>query len=82
MWIEYDELLIENSMPEGDTLMTSREINAELPRLSHHERREIVKQVVSIEEEAELLADCGRRANERFQMFDAMEAEDERASAG
>ena len=62
--------------------MTSREIMEELPRLSHHERREIVKQILSIEEEAELLADCDRRADERFLMLDAMEAEDEQASAG
>ncbi|MCE9547336.1 MAG: hypothetical protein K8T25_17830 [Planctomycetia bacterium] len=62
--------------------MTSREIIAELSRLSHQERREIVKQILSIEEEAELLTDCDRRANEHFLMLDAMEAEDEQASAG
>lgn len=55
---------------------------AELSRLSHHERREIVKQILSIEEEAELLADCDRRANERFLMLDEMEAPGEQVSAG
>jgi hypothetical protein len=56
--------------------MSSKEIIAELPRLSHRERREIVQHILSIEEEAALLADCDRRADERFQMLDAMEAED------
>jgi hypothetical protein len=56
--------------------MSSKEIIAEVPRLSHRERREIVQHILSIEEEAALLADCDRRADERFQMLDAMEAED------
>jgi hypothetical protein len=56
--------------------MSSKEIIAELPRLSHRERREILQHILSIENEAALLADCDRRANERFLMLDALEAED------
>jgi hypothetical protein len=60
--------------------MKSAEIIAELPRLTHRERREIVQYILSIEQEAELLADCDRRADERFLMLDAMEAEDGKAA--
>lgn len=59
--------------------MSTTEIIAELSRLSHQERRAIVRHILSIEEEAELLADCDRRADERFLMLDAMEAEDGQA---
>ena len=61
--------------------MSTIEIIGELPRLSHRERREIVQQILSIEGESELLADCDRRADERFLMLDAMEAEDGQAAA-
>jgi hypothetical protein len=53
--------------------MSKAEIIAELPRLSHHERREIIEHILAIEQEAEILADCDRRADERFLMLDAME---------
>jgi hypothetical protein len=61
--------------------MSTKEIIAQLPRLSHQDRRAIVQHILSIEEEAELLADCDRRADERFQMLDAMEAQDDKAPA-
>lgn len=61
--------------------MSSKEIIAVLGRLSHRERREIMQHILSIEDEAELLADCDRRADERFAMLDAMEAEDGQAAA-
>ena len=63
-------------------LMSSKEIIAELPHLSHRERREILQHILSIEDEAQLLADCDRRADERFLMLDAMEAENGQASTG
>ena len=56
--------------------MSTADIIAELPRLSHQERRQIIERILDLEQEAELLADCDRRALERFQMLDAMEAED------
>jgi hypothetical protein len=61
--------------------MSSKEIIAELPRLSHRERREIIQHILSIEEESKLLDECDQRANERFLMLDAMEAEDDQAAA-
>lgn len=60
--------------------MSSKEIIAELAHLSHRERREILQHILSIEEEAQLLDDCDRRADERFLMLDAMEAENGEAS--
>lgn len=59
--------------------MSSTEIIAEIPRLSHRERREIVQRILSLEEETDLLADCDRRADERFLLLDAMEGEDVQA---
>jgi hypothetical protein len=62
--------------------MSTAEIIAELSRLSHNERREIIRHLLELEEDAELLADCDRRADERFLMLDAMEAEDGQSSTG
>ncbi|MEW6302243.1 MAG: hypothetical protein AB1705_02155 [Verrucomicrobiota bacterium] len=56
--------------------MSTSEIMAELPRLSHHERREIARRIFEMEEDAQVLADCDRRANENFLKLDAMEDED------
>ena len=46
--------------------MSKTEILAELPRLDHHERREIARRLFEIEADAQTLADCDRRADERF----------------
>ena len=62
--------------------MSKAEIIAELPRLSHRERREIIQCILDMEQEAQLLADCDRRADERFLMLDAMEAEDGQTPTG
>ncbi len=62
--------------------MSEAEILSELPKLSHGERREIVRSIFEMEEDAETLAACDSLALERFQMLDAMEAEDEKNSAG
>jgi hypothetical protein len=58
--------------------MSAHQIIDELPKLTHAERREIARQVFALEEEAQTLADCDRRANEHFLMLDALEAEDAR----
>jgi len=61
--------------------MSRAEIISEIPKLSHKERREIVRCIFEVEEDAETLAECDRLALERFQMLDAMEAEDEKNAA-
>lgn len=61
--------------------MSKAEILLEIPKLSHKERREIMRLIVEMEQDAETLADCDRRALERFQMLDAMETEDEKNAA-
>ena len=61
--------------------MSQAEIISEIPKLSHHERREIMCCIVEAEEDAATLVECDRLALERFQMLDAMEAEDEKNSA-
>lgn len=61
--------------------MSQAEIISEIPKLSHQERREIMRCVVAAEEDAATLAECDRLALERFQMLDAMEAEDEKNPA-
>jgi len=56
--------------------MSKAEILAELPKLSQQERRELAEALFALEQEADFLRDCDRRANERFLMLDALEAED------
>jgi hypothetical protein len=51
---------------------------SEIPKLSHRERREIMRLIFQTEPDADTLAECDRLALERFQMLDTMEAEDER----
>ena len=48
------------------------EILAEIPRLSHRDRRGILRLISEIEEDAETLGECERLAVERFQRLDAM----------
>ena len=55
--------------------MTKAEILSEIPKLSHPERREIVRLIFEMENDAATLAECDRLALERFHMLDAMEAE-------
>ena len=45
----------------------------ELPRLSHAERREIVRRLIERDEEAQTLADFDARAETNFQMLVALE---------
>ncbi len=56
--------------------MSKAEILTALPNLAPQERREIVRRIFELEEGAQILADADRRADERFQMLDAMENED------
>ena len=51
--------------------MSRMEIISEIRRLSHEERREIMRIIVEAEEDAATLAECDRQALERFQMLDA-----------
>jgi len=62
--------------------MSTAEIMVELARLSHDERREIMRRLPELEQDVELLSECDRRAGERFLMLDAIEAEDGQCSAG
>ena len=59
-------------------VMSRAEIISEIPKLSHQARREIMRCIMETEEESVTLAECDQRALERFQMLDAMEAEDEK----
>ena len=61
--------------------MSQAEIIAEIPKLSHAERREIMRRIIEAEGDSQTLADCDQRALERFQMLDALEAEDEKNAA-
>jgi hypothetical protein len=62
--------------------MSQAEIISEIPKLSHEARREIMRRIIEIEEDAVVLKDCDQRALERFQMLDQMEGEDEKNAAG
>jgi len=61
--------------------VSQAEIISEIPKLSHKARREIMRHIIEAEEDAATLAECDRLALERFQMLDAMEAEDEKNAA-
>ena len=56
--------------------MSASEILAELPKLSHQERRRLAAAIFDLEGEADLLRDCDRRADERFRMLDLTEEKD------
>jgi len=58
--------------------MSAAEIISELPKLGHEERRIIACRLFELESEAEILAECDRRANDNFLLLDALEAEDAR----
>ena len=63
--------------------MSLAEIVSELPKLTRTERRELAHRLFELaDEESSVLADCDRRADERFQMLDALEAEDGKTTAG
>jgi hypothetical protein len=57
--------------------MSTSQILTALPRLSHVERREIVRRLIELEEDAQALADADRRADANFQLLDALEAQED-----
>jgi len=54
--------------------MSLTEIIAQLLKLTHKERRAVARRIIELEEEAQMLADCDRRASVNFKMLDSMEA--------
>ena len=56
--------------------MSASEIAAELPKLSHSERRHIARLIFELEEDRRILDDCDRAAAGNFRMLDHLEAQD------
>ena len=56
--------------------MSMAEIIDELPKLTHHERRELCRKIVEIESQGEDIDVCDETAREGFAMLDQMEAQD------
>lgn len=56
--------------------MRTTEILLELPKLSRVERRAILNRLIELDEDAEVLDERRRQADEAFQMLDALEAEE------
>ena len=75
-----DEHVFEISLRKLVSQMSASEIIAELPKLSRTERRQLAVAIFKLEENADLLSDCDRRADERFRLLDMMEEEDARTS--
>ena len=61
--------------------MSTSEILSELPKLSRVVRRAILNRLIELDEDAEVLDERRRQADEAFQMLDAMEAEDAESEA-
>ncbi len=61
--------------------MSKQDIMAELPKLSHRDRRDIQRLIFELEQDAATLAECDRLALERFQMLDSLEAQHEATTA-
>lgn len=61
--------------------MSASEILAELPKLSHKDRRRLAEAIFDLETEADLLGDCDRRADEHFRILDLMEEQDAQAGS-
>jgi hypothetical protein len=55
--------------------MNNAEIISIILKLSHEDRRKVVRTIMDLEDTAETLAECDRAALERFQMLDEMETE-------
>ena len=62
--------------------MTKTEIVSAVQRLDQAERRQILQELLKLEEEGELLDQYNRLADERFQLLDQMEEEDGKTSSG
>ena len=61
--------------------MSTSEILSELPKLSRVERQAILNRLIELDEDAEVLDERRRQADEAFQMLDAMEAADAESDA-
>ena len=61
--------------------MSAQEIAAELPKLTHQERREIARLIFEMEAESRMLNETDRRADANFQLLDQMEASDAKFQA-
>ena len=61
--------------------MSKTDIIAKLPKMTRRERREILERILELEDEAELLEERRRAADEAFQMHDSLEAADAQNSA-
>ena len=61
--------------------MSTSEILSELPKLSRVERRAILNRLIELDEDAEVLDERRRQADEAFQILDAMEVEDAESEA-
>jgi hypothetical protein len=57
--------------------MSSTEIIAELPKLTHEERRAICQHILALEADQEALQSAHKSAIAGFQLLDQMETEDE-----
>lgn len=58
--------------------MSASEIIAELPQLTHEQRRDICRQIVALAADQEALDSCRQAALAGFQSLDQMEADDEK----
>ena len=56
--------------------MSMAEIIKELPKLTHHQRRELCRKIVEMEVEGESIALCDEAARQGFVMLDQLEAQD------
>ena len=67
--------------PVSVPVVSAAEILAELPKLSREERRRLAAAIFELDEDADLLRDCDRRADEHFRMLDVMEERDAEAGS-
>jgi hypothetical protein len=56
--------------------VSAKDIIAELPKLSHRDRRAIARQIFELEQDAQTLAECDSRADQNFLMLDELENQD------
>ena len=61
--------------------MSTSEILIELPKLTPRERRAILNRLIELDENADVLDEMTRQADEAFQILDALEAEDAESQA-
>jgi hypothetical protein len=76
-------IIVENRVATGyaSDAMSKTEILTELPKLAPRERREIVRRIFELEDDAQVLSDADRRADERFHMLDDLESGDGKTQA-